>query len=72
MKQFFGSLALIFLWMIFGIHVGVSAPPGVPKIIFHEKSHEFKEVKEGVAIQHTFRVFNKGESPLNIDRVSPG
>ena len=43
-----------------------------PRILFENKSHHFKEVEEGTYLRHTFRVFNRGDSQLNIDRVSPG
>jgi len=43
-----------------------------PKIVIKELVHDFKDVKEGEAIEHTFRVFNKGDETLEITKVKPG
>jgi len=37
-----------------------------------EQVFDFKEVKEGDIISHSFRVFNRGEETLRILRVRPG
>ena len=38
-------------------------------MIISERSFDFKEVKEGAAVEHTFRVLNKGDKALEIKRV---
>jgi hypothetical protein len=62
-------------WIVFqGVQM---SPPlaqgsGSPRLILEEKSHDFGKVREGDVIEHTFRIFNKGDEPLLIGRVTPG
>ena len=42
-----------------------------PKMILEEKVFDAKEVKEDEIIEHDFRVFNIGNSPLEIKDVKP-
>lgn len=46
-------------------------PPG-PLMVLKETTFDFKEVKEGARVQHSFRVLNQGDQPLRIKRVEPG
>jgi len=43
-----------------------------PKLVLEEREFDFGEVKEGKVVEHTFRLFNKGDQPLKIVRVKPG
>ena len=43
-----------------------------PKMVLKERVFDFKEVKEGEVIEHTFRVLNQGEGILEIKKVKPG
>ncbi|MBN1904640.1 MAG: hypothetical protein JW927_06040 [Deltaproteobacteria bacterium] len=43
-----------------------------PKITFSEKSFVAGEVLEGTVIEHTYRVYNKGNGVLRINRINPG
>ncbi len=43
-----------------------------PKMVVREREVDFGEVKEGDIIEHTFSVFNQGDAPLEIVRVTPG
>jgi len=43
-----------------------------PKMVLKEQVFDFKEVKEGETIEHTFLIFNKGGQPLEIKKVKPG
>jgi len=43
-----------------------------PKMVLKERVFDFKEVKEGEAIEHTFLIFNQGDQPLEIKNVKPG
>lgn len=45
---------------------------GSPKLVVDQTEHDFGEVKEGDAIEHTFRLLNKGDQPLMIEKVQPG
>ena len=43
-----------------------------PKLIIVENSVNLGEVKEGTILEHTFKVQNPGDQPLQIERVKPG
>ncbi len=43
-----------------------------PKMVLKERVFDFKEVKEGEVIEHTFIAFNQGEETLEIEKVKPG
>jgi hypothetical protein len=43
-----------------------------PSIFFAEKTFDAKEIKSGEYLEHTFKVQNKGNSPLEISDVKPG
>ena len=42
-----------------------------PRIQLIEKRYDFGRVKEGTVLQHEFKVFNRGDQPLVIEKVSP-
>lgn len=58
--------------------VALACPPAYsqavsgPRIFLPERHHDFKEVKEGAEIEHTFTVQNQGDEVLEIRRVNPG
>ena len=43
-----------------------------PRIVLKEKVFDFKEVMEGKIIEHSFKVFNEGDQPLEIKKVKRG
>ncbi|MBW1692450.1 MAG: hypothetical protein DRG87_01330 [Deltaproteobacteria bacterium] len=43
-----------------------------PKIVLKERTFDFKKVREGEVISHTFAVRNEGDHVLEIIRVKPG
>lgn len=45
--------------------------PSGPQIVFRENSFDFGEVDEGAVLEHTYKVWNRGEQPLVIEKVSP-
>lgn len=42
-----------------------------PVININQKIFDFGTVKEGAVVEHTFRVLNKGDKPLQIKTVKP-
>lgn len=42
-----------------------------PRIQMMEKRYDFGPVNEGAVLTHEFKVFNRGDQPLVIERVSP-
>ena len=43
-----------------------------PKMVLKERAFDFKEVKEGEIIRHSFHVLNQGDETLRILKVRPG
>ena len=43
-----------------------------PRMTVVEREFDFKEVKEGAVLEHTFKILNKGNEPLKIISVKPG
>ena len=43
-----------------------------PRLAVEGREFDFKEVKEGVVLEHTFKILNKGDEPLKILSVRPG
>lgn len=43
-----------------------------PRIAVQGREFDFKEVKEGTVLEHTFKILNKGDEPLKIISVRPG
>ena len=77
----FGVSALTFLLgcskeRVSGDEVGKSASvskPSVsakPKIVALEEKHAFGQVKQGKRLEHVFRIRNKGDAELVIERAS--
>lgn len=45
-------------------------PAGKPKIVALEKEHDFGKVKQGTTLEHIFRILNRGDQQLVIERAS--
>jgi len=45
---------------------------GGPRMVLKEWVFDFKEVKKGEIIRHTFQVLNEGDQTLEIKNVKPG
>ena len=43
-----------------------------PRMVLKERAFDFKEVRAGEVIKHTFKVLNQGDETLKIIRVRPG
>ena len=43
-----------------------------PRMVVEGRQFDFNEVKEGTVLEHTFKIFNKGNEPLKIISVKPG
>jgi hypothetical protein len=44
----------------------------VPVIEVEESTYDFHQVNQGEVVKHDFRVFNRGNAPLQIKNVKPG
>lgn len=66
---------LVFVGLLFSAFFGnvVLGQDGKgPGMTVVEREFDFKEVKEGAVLEHTFKVLNKGDKPLKIISVKPG
>jgi hypothetical protein len=43
-----------------------------PHLVIEESLYDFKEVKEGTVLKHDFKMLNKGDETLIIEKVRPG
>jgi hypothetical protein len=60
------------LFLVIAAHPLISYGASGPRLLIEEKEFDFKEVQEGKAVVHTFKVLNKGDQTLEINRVNPG
>lgn len=72
MKEFFLVAFTSTLLILLNLTTGFTQQPTGPRIFFEKRFFDAKEVKEGDLIEHTFKVQNLGDSPLEIKRVKPG
>jgi hypothetical protein len=64
------GLSLIALWS--NTVLGQDQDGKGPRIAVEAREFDFKEVKEGTVLEHTFKILNKGDEPLKIISVRPG
>ena len=65
-------LLLIFLsafLILFTPSGGLSEGAVGPKIFFEENEFDAKEIKSGDYLEHTFKVYNRGDGILEISKV---
>ena len=70
-KYFLVTLAGILLSASCAHWPWAKEPPG-PKMVLKERVFNFGEVLESEKMSHVFKVFNKGDQPLEIKAVRPG
>ena len=44
----------------------------IPVIEVERPTHDFHQITQGEVVKHDFRVFNRGNAPLEIKNVKPG
>lgn len=44
----------------------------IPVIEVERPTYDFQQITQGEVIKHDFRVFNRGNAPLQIKNVKPG
>ena len=68
-----GILCLCIVLMFWvGLSQAAEENKATPVIEVEEPTHDFQQVTEGATIKHDFRVFNRGNAPLEIKNVRPG
>lgn len=73
MRTYFFRPSWPVVLLVFCLSVTVCAEETVsgPVMVIKEPSFDFKEIKEDVTVEHSFRVLNKGDKVLEIKRVKP-
>ena len=72
MKRLLYMISLMSLLIIFNCQLCLAQEVAVPKMILEERLYDAKDVIESTVITHGFKVFNTGNSPLEISRISTG
>lgn len=72
MKRYWLATLLLFFLSAFMDYSVLAQDVRGPKMVLKEQVFDFKEVKEGDVVQHTFKVFNEGDQTLEIKNVRPG
>lgn len=70
-KVWFVISILIFIVNVY-FTIGWADQPIGPRIFFEKQEFDAKQVDEGEVIEHTFKVLNTGDRPLEIFKVKPG
>jgi hypothetical protein len=60
------------LFLVIAAHPLISHGASGPRLLIEAKEFDFKEVLEGNVVAHTFKVLNKGDETLEIQRINPG
>jgi hypothetical protein len=60
---------LLFIALLF--HSGALSS-AAPKIELGERVYSFNEMIEGATVEHVYQVQNRGDQPLEIQRIKPG
>lgn len=68
---------IICLCLVLVVWVGSALAEGkkevvAPVIEIEEPTHDFNQVTQGEVVRHVFKVFNRGNAPLQIKNVKPG
>ncbi len=71
MKKLFLMIVGLFFMALWGNTVLGQDNKG-PRISVEGREFDFKEVKEGTVLEHTFKILNIGDEPLKIISVRPG
>ena len=69
-KQILLQCLVLVLWV--GLVQATGEKEAVPVIEIEVPSYEFPQVTQGEVVKHDFRVFNRGNAPLEIKNVKPG
>lgn len=65
-------ILLVFIMMVLLTSKVWGVDAKAPEIFFKEKTYSAGEVIEGTSLEHTYTVYNRGNSVLRIRNVRPG
>ena len=72
MKKIAINLMILSLMLSFCLNATPAEKTTGPRILIEETLFDAKDVIQGKMIQHTFKVQNTGDQPLEINKVKPG
>ena len=72
MKKLVLGTLLLSIALAFWPYSAMARETSGPKRVLDHLEDDFKTVKEGTPVEHTFKVLNKGDEILKIIRVRPG
>jgi len=70
LKQILCHCLVLVVWV--GLAQAAGEKEAVPVIEVEQPVYEFPQVTQGEVVKHDFRVFNRGNAPLEIKSVKPG
>jgi len=70
LKQILCQCLVLIVWI--GLAQAAAEKKTVPVIEIEGPTYEFPQVTQGEVVKHDFRVFNRGNAPLEIKSVKPG
>ncbi|UCG79585.1 MAG: DUF1573 domain-containing protein [Desulfobacterales bacterium] len=70
LKQILCLCLVLTVWI--GVAQATGAKEAIPVIEVEGSIYEFPQVTQGEVVKHDFRVFNRGNAPLEIKKVKPG
>ena len=69
-KQVLLQCLVLIMWI--GVAQTADEKKAIPIIEVEQPAYEFPQVTQGDVVKHDFRVFNRGNAPLEIKSVKPG
>jgi len=70
-KSFFSILCAMAFFLLF-FHLALAQDVKKPRLVLKTPIFDVGEVDEGKVIKHTFTVYNRGDTTLQIKNVRPG
>ena len=72
MEKRFVTALMVFCILAFCCSRALADEVSGPVVKVDNREFDFGEVKEGQSLEHTFKIFNKGDQELEIISVRPG
>ena len=69
-KRILCQCLIVVMWV--GVTHAAGEGEAVPVLEVEEAIYDFRQVTQGEVVKHDFRVFNRGDAPLEIKSVRPG
>ena len=70
LKGFLCQCLVLMVWV--ALTQAAGEKEAIPVIEVEDPNYNFRQVAQGEVVKHDFRVFNRGNAPLEIKNVKPG